>query len=308
MIARRTAGRVQPIYAGVDGGGTRCRALLADARGVELGAGSAGPANPFQDPRQAAASVVEAVEAALSDAGCAPSEIGNVVACVGLAGANVKSAYERMVDWDHPFCDMQLTTDVEIACLGAHGGLDGGVVVVGTGSSGCALVDGEWHYLGGYGFPFADKGSGAWFGLEAIRAVLLDFDELGPPTALRGALREETGFGPLELVDFMSGARPARFASIAPLVVDAAGNGDAVAAGILRDGSAYLSDLVVRLVAFGAPAVALVGGLSGKLLPWLGEDAAARVVPAQKSAEHGALLSAMHSGEAQTRERGAGDS
>lgn len=281
------------LYAGVDGGGTRCRALLADARGRHIGAGFAGSANAFQDARQARISVTEAVLRALSDAGLPSRRISSVVAGVGLAGVNIRSAFERMIEWEHPFRDMQLTTDIEIACLGAHGGASGGVVVVGTGSAGCALVDGEWHSLGGYGFPFADKCSGAWFGLEAVRAVLLDFDELGPGTSLRTLLRDETGGGPLELVEFMSAAPPARFASLAPLVIEAAEDGDMVACGILDEGCAYLSDLILRLKAFGAPSVALVGGLSRRLSSRISADAAACVVEAKRAAEHGALLLAM---------------
>lgn len=48
------------LFLGVDGGGTRCRARLADAGGTRLGEGEAGPGNVRLGVPQASASVREA--------------------------------------------------------------------------------------------------------------------------------------------------------------------------------------------------------------------------------------------------------
>ena len=64
-----------------------------------------------------------------------------------------------------------------IACLGAHGGRDGGIVIAGTGSVGLAMVNGREFRIGGYGFPISDEGSGAEIGLHAIRLALRAHDK-----------------------------------------------------------------------------------------------------------------------------------
>ena len=77
----------------------------------------------------------------------------------------------------HPFRSVVYANDATIACIGAHGGTDGGIVIVGTGSVGFAVVEGREIRVGGYGFPISDEGSGADLGLHAIRLALRAYDE-----------------------------------------------------------------------------------------------------------------------------------
>src|SRR5665811_875011 len=74
--------------------------------------------------------------------------------------------------------------DATIACIGAHGARDGGIVIVGTGSVGFALVGGREIRVGGYGFPISDEGSGADLGLHTIRLALRAYDERAVGTSL----------------------------------------------------------------------------------------------------------------------------
>ena len=69
------------------------------------------------------------------------NQIGETIAGVGLAGVNVPRFMKLMQAWDHPFGEMHLTTDIHIACLAAHGGENGAVIVAGTGSVGYMSVD-----------------------------------------------------------------------------------------------------------------------------------------------------------------------
>lgn len=70
------------LFLGVDGGGTRCRARLADAGGTRLGEGEAGPGNVRLGVPQASASVREAaVQARLST-----DDLRRMTACLALAG------------------------------------------------------------------------------------------------------------------------------------------------------------------------------------------------------------------------------
>ena len=57
-----------------------------------------------------------------------------VVAGLGLAGVNLPGLYQKINEWHHPFKEMFLTTDLHTACIGAHKGADGAVIITGTGS------------------------------------------------------------------------------------------------------------------------------------------------------------------------------
>ncbi len=173
-------------YLGVDGGGSKCRASVADAQGRVLGSALAGPANPFHGVEEARQSIESAARGALEAAGLHSVSLGQLVVGAGLAGVNLPGLYQVMREWPHPFAAFYLATDLRIACIGAHQSDEGAIIVTGTGSCGYVRVGGEERLIGGYGFSFGDQGSGAWMGLEAVKAVLLAVDELGPETQLTG--------------------------------------------------------------------------------------------------------------------------
>lgn len=72
---------------GIDGGGTSCRAAVADKDGNILGRGKAGPANILSDLENALVNIVESARQALSDAGLDAEVVTSVVSVVGVAGA-----------------------------------------------------------------------------------------------------------------------------------------------------------------------------------------------------------------------------
>jgi glucosamine kinase len=101
---------------------------------------------------------------------------------VGLAGIDRFGAREELLKLPHPFRKVVYATDARVACLGAHGGRDGGIVILGTGSAGFAHVKGRELRIGGYGFPLSDEGSGADFGLRAVKLALRAHDGRASPT------------------------------------------------------------------------------------------------------------------------------
>ena len=161
----------RPLYLGIDGGGSKCKAIIIDAHDNVLGTGIAGPANPFQDYQQTIISIVESAYLALADAKLVKSEINRLIVGIGLAGVNLPSIFEQMSQWQHPFAQMHLTTDLHIACLGAHQGGDGAIMITGTGSCGYSHINGQATMIGAHGFLHGDKGSGAWLGLQAVKKV-----------------------------------------------------------------------------------------------------------------------------------------
>ena len=277
------------IFIGIDGGGTKCRARLFTADDKVLGTGIGGPANPLHGQSQAEASITQAVEMALAEADLPYAAAKDLIAGVGLAGVNLPSLFAVMNHWHHPFKKMYLTTDLHIACLGAHRSDEGAVIIAGTGSCGYSYVNGKATIIGGHGFPFGDKCSGAWMGLEAVKAVLLASDNLGPQTCLVDLIGDHVGAKGVMIVDKMGAAKSNDYAGLAHFVLEAADLNDEVAVKIMREGADYLSAVAEKLWQTGASRMSLIGGLSGRLTPWLKPGVAASLSNPISQPEFGAV-------------------
>lgn len=279
----------EPLYLGVDGGGTKCRALLVDEAGNSLGQGLSGPANPVHGLERACDSIADAARQCLQQAGLGESESRRIIAGVALAGVNVPSMYSAMNQWRHPFAQMHLCTDLHAACLGAHNGGDGAVIVIGTGSCGFVAVGDQRHTFGGHGFVLGDIGSGSWMGLKAVQAVLTAQDGLSAETRLTDVVAEILGARGVGVVEVMTGAKSSGFARLAPAVLKTAADGDAVALNIVKEGAGYIDQLARRLLAFQPPRLSMIGGLVEPLRPWLSEDVNAKVQAPLEQPEMGAI-------------------
>ncbi|MCA0420318.1 MAG: N-acetylglucosamine kinase, partial [Proteobacteria bacterium] len=155
------------LYLGVDGGGTGCRCRLETAQGEVLGSGIAGPASLRLGLDTSLAAVMLAARGAIAEAGLTEADFARIHAGICLAGIGRKGMQEALAAWKTPFAETVFESDGLAACLGAHAGEDGGIVIIGTGSIGLARVNGEEVRIGGYGFPIGDEGSGADLGLAA---------------------------------------------------------------------------------------------------------------------------------------------
>ena len=277
------------LFLGIDGGGSKCRARLVARCGEYLGGGLAGPANPVNGIDKTRDAITRATAMALQEAGLDARAMASVVAGVALAGVNVPGLRQAVNNWDHPFKSMFLTTDLHAACLGAHRGEDGAVIVVGTGSCGYASVGGRSLTLGAHGFQLGDKGSGAWIGLRAVKAVLLADDDLGPATQLSAAVAAFYNCQILDLIERFAGARSSEFAGLAPLVFDLAEQGDRVAQGILDEGVAYIEAMAHKLLSLNPPRLSMIGGVSARILPLLSREIAAKVSAPLEQPEVGSL-------------------
>ncbi|QJR80451.1 hypothetical protein CA267_006520 [Alteromonas pelagimontana] len=278
-------------FVGIDGGGTKCRAEVFDENGLSLGAGVSGPANVARQGDTARNSILQAVTLALTNAGLdAKTELANSAVGAGLAGANLPSAKAALKNWRHPFAGFSFTSDLHAAMLGAHGGSNGAVLVVGTGSCAAALVESQLYQYGGHGFTIGDKGSGAWMGRQAAIHTLEALDGVAP----RGALCEavcahyQTN-STIKLVDRLNHAPPADFGELSPAVISLAEQGDKVASAIVITGTDYLTAIARKALAQSPGKLVLVGGVAGAIVPWLAKDVADAIVSAKYGPEWGAF-------------------
>jgi glucosamine kinase len=283
------------LFVGVDGGGTGCRARIESANGDLLGTGIAGPAALRLGIDRALAEVDRACRAALDEAGLSPDALKSAHAAMGLAGVGRKGALEELERRPHAFRSVVYVNDANIACIGAHAGRDGGIVIVGTGSVGYAVVGDREARVGGYGFPISDEGSGADLGLHAIRLALRAYDERALGSSLTRDVLARFHNDPFDAVAWMDRATATDYATFAPLVMRHADAGDPVARRIVRDAGEQIDELVRRLFECGATRIALLGGLASSMQPWLSPDVQRRLVPVEGDAVDGALLLARRS-------------
>ena len=277
------------LVIGVDGGGTGCRARIEDVAGQSLGTGVGGPAAVRLGLDRSMAAVLQACEAARAAADLPAEALAKMDAAIGLAGLSRKGVAEQLTALAHPFRSIRFVDDALIACIGAHDGADGGIVIVGTGSAGIARIAGRVTRVGGYGFPISDDGSGADLGLQALRLALHAHDGRRPATDFTRDVMIRFGDDPFEAVAWMDRATATDYASFAPHVMRSANAGDPVAGEIVRRAAGQIDTLVHRLAETGAPRIALVGGLAPHIAPWLAADVQKLLSPARGDALDGAL-------------------
>ncbi|MBK4216288.1 ATPase [Paracoccus caeni] len=203
------------LFLGIDGGGTGCRAALADADGRVIGRGHGGPANINTNVDTAAANILAATTEALANSGADPRDL---IATLGLAGGTIKAATQRLSDL-LPFAKSQIVNDAITATRGALGPDDGILAALGTGSVFAVQRAGHVRQVGGRGFLMGDEGSGAVMGRALLADAMRAGDGFLPMTPLLQSLLDEFG-GAEGIISFGNHASPAKFGELAPRIVN----------------------------------------------------------------------------------------
>lgn len=174
---------------GVDGGGTKTRAVILNGNFAILGEGLAGPSNPLRvGIVNAATAVREAIDRACEAAKLRRTDL--VAAEIGLAGASRSELRARMREalQGLGIGEIVVVGDADIALYGATEGEPGLIVIAGTGSICCGINGrGKKVCAGGWGPVAGDEGGGAWIARRALRAIAHAADGRGAATSLTNA-------------------------------------------------------------------------------------------------------------------------
>lgn len=237
---------------GIDGGGTRTIAWLADSQGRILGRSEAGPSNPQKVGFDAAEWEIGcAARRAWRDAGLPRTRLGAV--CLGLAGTDREPVHRRLLAWlkeairaDHHL----LTSDAAIGLEVAIGGRAGIMVIAGTGSIAYGRNErGEVQRSGGWGAVFDDAGSGCDIGRKAVTAALRALDGRSPSTRLQQDLCRALGLSQISSVVLKERElAPRDLAALFPVVLEASRR-DRVAARLCDEAGRDLAELASALIA-----------------------------------------------------------
>lgn len=242
---------------GVDGGGSAVRAVVTDADLTVVAESYGESVNPNAVGREVAAQRIQQVmRDAIQTAGLDAGQVAGVT--LGVAGA--ARHHPWAVDWLHevavgvvPQAVIVPSSDHEIALVGAQGQRRGVLLLAGTGSLAYGVnAAGQESLVGATGYLLGDEGGGYWLGNQALRAAVRYADGRGPYTTLYHAIMATLGLDesdPLTLIRWVYGvAAPVPpVAALAPLVLAAAAQSDAVALGLVTQAAQELA-LAVRAV------------------------------------------------------------
>jgi glucosamine kinase len=277
---------------GIDGGGTSCRAAVADRMGKILGTGKAGAANIMSDTDGALANIVASARDAFANAGLNSADFQSSSVVLGAAGANV-GPYGALIQKALPFARSMVVTDSLIALQGALGRSDGVVGAFGTGSVYGARRNGKVTEIGGWGFVVGDQSSGARLGRDLLEFALLAHDGVCSPSAITRVVLAEFAGDPQKIVEFAHVSKPGDFGRYAPLVFSHALEGDVIAVQIVRNAAASIDRTLESLLWPECRTVCLLGGLAAAYRPWLRPDHQALLAEPKADALQGAAAFAI---------------
>jgi len=260
------------IVIGVDGGGSKTHAMVADEQGRTI-AETIGPGSAVRPGRaEASANVIaEVVRDAL--ASCEMTHVMPRVLCIGVAGAGRER--ERQELWQALVArdlasELVIHSDFSVALDDAFGDGPGVLLISGTGSVAFGRgPTGATSRCGGWGPVCGDEGSGAWIGRRALSVVTAAADGREPETALTGAILTAAQVNETaDLIGWAANAPPGQLATLAPVVLSVADAGDLRANALVTLAVEELT-LHVRALArqlFGDERAALPVALSGGML------------------------------------------
>ncbi len=254
------------LVIGVDGGGTKTVAVLADASGREvaraLGAGTNLQTVGAAVVRDRLSGLFEAILGGVTGAATVravavalagvdrPADIPVATTAIldGITAARMRSPG---VSWSLPSGLPTVVNDAVAALAAGAETLDGVVVIAGTGSIAFGTCRGVRARAGGWGSILGDEGSGYALGYHALRAVARAHDGRAPETGLTGAILARLGVPSApDLIATVSapGWGVAETAGLAPVVVKAAENGDPVAVALVDEAAAELALAAVAVI------------------------------------------------------------
>lgn len=266
------------IVAGVDGGGSKTRVIVATADGEVLaettGAGSATAPGRTDESAAVIGTLVKQAVAAAGHEGVLPRVV--VAGVSGVGRPNVQRALVAALEDLEIADDIVVVGDGEIALYDAFGDGPGILLVAGTGSIAHGRSpSGVSARCGGWGPAVGDEGGGRWIASRVLAVVSAAADGREAPTELTGAVLTAAQLNDVsELIPWAIAATGKELAALAPFVLNAAANGDARANSLVgfavEELVLHIRTLAIRL--FGderaSVPVALAGGLmlKGSLL------------------------------------------
>jgi N-acetylmuramic acid 6-phosphate etherase len=231
MMAVR-AEKVAAVFLGIECGGTRTVALVADGEGKQVQRAEFGPANLRLLTDEQLTRHFKAIAAKM----LRPSAIA-----IGMAGARTEEDRTRIrraaaKAWPDTVCIA--TNDLETALLAAsESGLTKARILLLSGTGSCCYGQSETRSIkvGGWGHILGDKGSGYEIGLRGLKASIYHYDRDGQWPALGERVLQALMLNePNDLIGWVQTATKGDIAGLAVEVFSAWEANDKIAGDIIE--------------------------------------------------------------------------
>lgn len=239
---------------GIDGGGTKSKAVLTDLQ-LNILAECKGNATNFliKGTEEVSKILLNLIKECIEKKQLSFDDIASIV--LGTTGAGRPKDAERLKEEFLNLCNrenipirsFEVESDARIALEGAFSGKPGSILIAGTGSIMFGKdASGNIHRVGGFGRYIGDDGSGFTLGRKGLIAAAKNLDGRGKETLLTQYINEQFNIKtPNELITEVY-SNNFDIPSFAPFVMKAAENGDEICRQILNEES---DELILHLKA-----------------------------------------------------------
>lgn len=235
------------LILGIDGGGTRTKALITNTSGKLLAEGSSGSGSYIsvgtsQAIKNLNTSIFDAIKAIRS-----PEKVYFISSCFGFAGCNTpddKKIYRKIVNNSKLKSHLDpgkclIYNDTRIGLEAGSDNKNKIIIIAGTGSNCLGINEnGEEAKTNGWDYILADEGSGYGVSIKALKAITRAFDGRGPKTNLSRSILKGLGLKDEQYLPKWAYGQPfskERIGSIAKIVCKTAASGDNTSKIILEE-------------------------------------------------------------------------
>lgn len=228
---------------GMDGGGTKTHCLITNIEGEVLFDCTGGASNFLViGTEKVSETLFNLIQSCKQHLEINFSDISAIL--LGTTGAGRRNDAEKLENAFKEFSKTRGTdldcfhveSDARIALEGAFSGNPGSILIAGTGSIMFGKdSEGNIHRVGGFGRYLGDEGSGFVIGKKGLAVVSKEFDGRGIQTNISELVKEKFGIDSSEKLINEIYKNNFDIASVAPAVIEAAEQGDAIALKIIDD-------------------------------------------------------------------------
>lgn len=241
-------------FIGIDGGGTKTNCTLCDENLQVLNSLHSGPSNFLTIGTEIVSkTILDLIINCCGKSKIEINELGGIV--LGTTGAGRENDAHKLENAVLKLTEnhkiklpiFKVFSDARIALEGAFSGNPGSILISGTGSIMFGKDnEGKIHRVGGFGRLIGDEGSGYSIGKKGLNLISKYFDGRGKETLLIKSVEDKFGICDQSKLITKVYNNEINIQDCAPLVINAAENGDEQCRNIIDDET---SELLLHILA-----------------------------------------------------------